>query len=272
MRKIGVILCSKSKQDYACEAWKMYQPSVLFSARQTFIDMFYDEWYINTSKYGFMKPTKEIEPYDSWYISKTSKNSQLKNNPNILTRDMIDNWLDKIKEQFPNRDEIELHCHLSADYYKELSKIFPNTIYIKPQVSFTSTAWKYIDACKMALNGSTLEECNTFISEKVKRTRPKEEKKWFYHLDGRKFFGNAYDMSKTFTETDNGCMYGLSMGTTQMSHGWVIKKELLPFIKKYPSGTYRLMGGKSKVNRAGQRMNIREEILKLNERLISSSL
>jgi hypothetical protein len=51
-----------------------------------------------------------------------------------------------------------------------------------------------------------------------------------------------------------------------MSHGWVIKKELLPFIKKYPSGTYRLMGGKSKVSRVGQRMNIREEIKKYNER------
>jgi hypothetical protein len=68
-------------------------------------------------------------------------------------------------------------------------------------------------------------------------------------------------MSKTFPETDNGCMYGLSMGTTQMSHGWVIDESLLPYIKKYDSGIYRLTNGKSKLNREGQRMNIREEII-----------
>jgi hypothetical protein len=266
MRKIGVILCSKSKHDYACEAGQMYQTSVLFSARQVFMDMVYDEWYINTSKYGFMKPTMKIEPYDSWYINKTSKNSQLKNNPNILTRDMIDEWLRKVKSQFPNPNEIELHCHLSLNYYKELSKIFPNIVYVKPEVSFTSTAWKYVDACKMLTKGATLDECLEFINKRTKRSRPKETKKWFYHVDGRTFFGNGYDISKEFTEIDNGCMYGLSMGTTQMSHGWVINKDLLPYIQKYPSGRYRLTDGKAKTSRVGQRMNIREEINKYQER------
>jgi len=266
MKKIGVILCTKSKYDYACTAAEMYQPSVLFSARQTFMDTMYDEWYINTSKYGFMKPEMEIEPYDSWYIGKTSKNSQLKNNPNILTREMIDEWLRKVSSQFPNPEEVELHAHISSAYVKELKKIFPNLIYIKPEVSFTSTAWKYVDATKMALNGSTLDECLEFLNKRVKKTRPKEEKKWFYHVDGREYYGNAYDMSKNFPETDNGCMYGLSMGTTQMSHGWVINKDLLPYVKTYPSGRYRLTNGKSKLNREGQRMGIREEIEKYNER------
>jgi hypothetical protein len=266
MKKIGVILCSKAKHDYACEAGQMYQPSVLFSARQTFMDMVYDEWYINTSKYGFMKPTMWIEPYDSWYIGKTSKNSQLKNNPNILTREMIDEWLRKVKSQISNPEEVELHCHMSQAYVKELKKIFPNVVYIKPEVSFTTTAWKYVDACEMLINGATLNECLDFLNKRVKRSRPKETKKWFYHVDGREYYGNAYDMSKNFPETDNGCMYGLSMGTTQMSHGWVINKDLLPYIKTYPSGRYRLTNGKSKLNREGQRMNIREEIEKYNER------
>ena len=266
MRKVGVILCTKSKHDYACTAAEMYQPSVMFSARQSFMDMMYDEWYINTSKYGFMKPEMWIEPYDSWYISKTSKNSQLKNNPNILTREMIDEWLRKVKSQFPNPEEVELHCHLSMDYVKELKKVFPNVVYIKPEVSFTATAWKYVDACKMALNGATLDECLEFLNTKTKRRRPKETKKWFYHVDGRRYYGNAYDMSKQFPEVDNGCMYGLSMGTTQMSHGWVINEDLLQYIKIYPSGRYRLTNGKSKTNREGQRMGIREEIIKLNER------
>lgn len=268
MRTIAVILCSKSKVNYACEAWQMYQPSVLFSARQAFMDTFYDEWYINTSKYGFMEPEMFIEPYDSWYIQKTSKNSQLKNNPNILTDEMIDEWLRKVKSQFPNPEEIELHCHLSQSYVKYLSKIFPNIVYIKPEVSFTATAWKYVDACNMALEGSTLDECLKFLNTKAKKQRPKETKKMFYHIDGREFFGNAYDITKQYDELDNGCMYGLSMGTTQMSHGWVIDKDLLPYIKKYPSGTYRLARGLSRTNRDGQRMNIREGIKKVNERVM----
>jgi hypothetical protein len=146
---------------------------------------------------------------------------------------------------------------LSGNYVKELSKVFPNIVYIKPQVSFTSTAWKYVDACKMYLNGATLAECNAFISEKAIATRPKETKKWFYHLDGREFYGNAYDITKLYTELDNGCMYGLSMGTTQMSHGWVVNNALLASIKHYPlSNTYRLEKGLSRVNRHGQRMDI----------------
>jgi hypothetical protein len=257
MKKIAVILCSKSKQDYECSVREMYCSSVLFRAREYFMDLCYDEWYVNTSKYGFMSPDKVIEPYDSWYITKTSSNSQLKNNPNILTRDMINTWLDKVRQQFPNPEEIELHCHISGNYVKELSKVFPNIVYIKPQVSFTSTAWKYVDACKMYLNGATLAECNAFISEKAIATRPKETKKWFYHLDGREFYGNAYDITKLYTELDNGCMYGLSMGTTQMSHGWVVNNALLASIKHYPlSNTYRLEKGLSRINRQGQRMDI----------------
>lgn len=262
MQVIGVILCSKSKQNYICSVRKMYNCSVLFRAREKFMDLAYPEWYVNTSKYGFMSPDLIIEPYDSWYISKTSKNSQLKNNPNILTRGMIDTWLDKLRIQFPDTTDIELHCHLSSHYVNELKKVFQNIVYIKPQVSFTSTAWKYVDACQMYKNGATLEECNKFISEKTPRQRPPETKKWFYHMDDREFYGNAYDMSKTFSEVDNGCIYGLSMGTIKMSHGWVIDKLLLPYVSKQ-NNRYRLPKGMNKVNRDGQRMNIDKVLMSI---------
>lgn len=64
-KRIGVILCSKSKQDYACSVREMYDNSVSFKARAMFMDLVYDEWYVNTSKYGFMSPDMVIEPYDS---------------------------------------------------------------------------------------------------------------------------------------------------------------------------------------------------------------
>ena len=247
MRKIGVILCSKSKQDYPCSVREMYCSSVLFRAREYFMDLAYDEWYVNTSKYGFMKPDMKIEPYNGWYLKKMSKNGQLKNNNNVLTQEMVDTWLDRVSKQFPNPEEIELHAHMSQVYVKELSKIFPNIVYIKPEISFTSTAWKYVDACKMLLQGNTLNECLKFLNTKKLRTRPKEQIK-----------GKAWDLSKKYN-IDNGSCYGLSMGSYNMVHGWVTDKKLLDKIKYYPtSNIYRLQKGYSKVNRQGQRMNIHE--------------
>ena len=258
MRKVGVILCSKSKQDYACSVREMYCSSIVFRAREYFMDLFYDEWYVNTSKYGFMKPEMEIEPYEGWYLQQMSKNGQLKNNNNVLTREMIDEWLRKVRSQFPNPEEIELHCHMSQTYVKELKKIFPNIVYIKPEVSFTATAWKYVDACKMMLNGSTLEECLDFLNKQTKRTRPKETEKTFYHYNGSVYKGKAWDLSNKHN-IDNGSCYGLSMGTYNMAYGWVIDETLLDKIKYYPnSNTYRLQKGYSKTNRKGQRMNIQD--------------
>ena len=256
MRIVAVTLCAQHKQDYTCSVREMYCGSVLFRAREYFIDLAYDEWYVNTSKYGFMSPDKIIEPYDSWYLKKMSSNGQLKNNGNVLTRDMIDAWLDKVRLQFPNPEQVELHCHLSKEYCDELSKIFPNVVYIKPQLNFTTTAWKYVDACKMYLNGDTLDECNSFISEKAISTRPKETEKTFYHYNGDVYVGKAWDLSKKYN-IDNGSCYGLSMGTYQIAHGWVVNNALLTSITHYPtSNTYRLAKGLSRVNRQGQRMDI----------------
>ena len=266
MRKVGVILCSKSKQDYACEAAEMYQTSVLFSSQQAFMDAVYDEWYINTSKYGFMEPTKWIEPYDSWYIKKTSKTSQLANNPNVLTDEMVNEWVDKVSKQFDNKEEIELHCHLSFSYYKKLSEIFPNTRWFKPQAgSYANTAWKYVDSHKLLMEGKPLEEVFNFLVEPTPKKRQPEGKKWFYHYDGREYYGNAYEMSKKYN-IDNGNIYSVSMGTTLISEGWVTDKELLPYIKSFPSGRFRLNKGHNKTTNKPKREGLREEIIKLNER------
>jgi hypothetical protein len=267
MKKIAVILCSKSKQDYTCEVAEMYNTSMLFSAQQSFMDAVYDEWYVNTSKYGFMSPDKVIEPYDSWYIKKTSKTSQLANNPNILTEKMVNTWLELVKLQFPNRNEIELHCHISREYYNKLATIFPNTKWFKPQTgSYALTAWKYVDAHKMLLEGKSIDEAFTFINTKTPKKRAPELKKWFYHYDGTKFYGNAYDMSKHF-KIDNGNIYSVSMGTTLISEGWVADELLLPYIKYFPkTQRYRLNKGHNKTTNDRNRIGLKEEIDELNER------
>ena len=41
MERIGVILCSKSKQDYPCSVREMYDVSISFKARRIFMDLVY---------------------------------------------------------------------------------------------------------------------------------------------------------------------------------------------------------------------------------------
>ncbi len=233
MRRVGVILCSKSKQDYACNVREMYDGSISFKARRIFMDMAYDEWYVMSGNHGFMEPSMEIEPYENSFIKK------LRVAPSrVVSQDEITRWRNIIDSQFNDKD-FELHCHISHPHYVEFSKIFPNTKYIKPQLNMTTTAWQYHDATEMLMTGSTLEECLDFIQKPFKIKRPKETKKWFYHPTHGEFYGNAWDLSKTYN-IDNGSCYGLSMGVDAIAYGWVLNKELLPLVYQTPKGYYRL--------------------------------
>ena len=257
-RRIGVILCSKSKQDYTCSVREMYDCSISFKARRIFMDLAYDEWYVNTTSKGFMEPSMVIEPYDSWYIQEAR---MMKGN--IVTNEMIDEWLEKLKQQFPNRDEIQLDCHLSFPYYKKLKTIFPNIRYIKPQQNFTVTAWRYHDATKMFLEGKSLEECILKIEEPWVKPRPAETEKWFYHVSGDKFYGKAWGLASKYS-IDNGSCYGLSMGTNDITYGWVIDESLVKHIYTTKGGQYRLPKYLKKAPTYFKRAGLREALNNLN--------
>jgi hypothetical protein len=131
-----------------------------------------------------------IEPYSGGYIKET----RVVWDENILTDDVIDEWVEKLKQQFPNRDEIQLDCHLSLPYYNKLKKIFPNIVHIRPQRTFPDTAWRYVDASNMFLEGKSREECNTFIDERIIKEKNREIPIWFYHPEHEPFFGTSYHL------------------------------------------------------------------------------
>lgn len=259
MRKIGVILCSKSKQDYSCNVREMYDCSISFKARRIFMDLAYDEWYVNTTSKGFMEPSLIIEPYDSWYIQEAR---MMKGN--IVTNKMINEWVEKLKLQFPNRDEIQLDCHLSLPYYNHLKSIFPNTRYIKPQQNFTITAWRYHDATEMLLQGKSLDECIDFIEKPWIKPRPTETEKWFYHYNGDKFYGKAWGLATKYN-IDNGSCYGLSMGTNDITYGWVIDESLVEHIYITPAGQYRIPKEYKKPKSYQKRGGLRESLEELEQ-------
>ena len=54
MRRIALISCSKSKQNYPCPARELYAPSQLFSLSYQYAKKVADEVYILSARYGLL--------------------------------------------------------------------------------------------------------------------------------------------------------------------------------------------------------------------------
>ena len=260
MKKIGVILCSQTKKNYKCDVRQMYNDSQSFRARRIFMDFVYDEWYVNTSKYGFMEPSFVVEPYDSWYISANNT----RNRANTLTDEMISDWLERVKHQFPNRDEIQLDCHLSLPYYNRLKTIFPNITYHKQHRVLNKTAWRYYDAIMLMLNGGTLNDAFELLNEPEPKPKRTETEKWFYHVNGDKYFGKSGGLSKKYGINDLN-IWSVAMGDTLQTQGWTTDESLLEHITITDSGRYMLPRGIAKKNENQDRGDIKPHLDKLEK-------
>ena len=69
---IVFVACSKSKLHYACEAQKIYTPSAIFKKRMTYAKNLTDKIYILSAKYGLLKPTDWVEPYNRFLGAESS--------------------------------------------------------------------------------------------------------------------------------------------------------------------------------------------------------
>ena len=236
MKKVGVIACAKKKQDFPCEAWKMYDKSQQFKAQRIFMDCVFDEWYIISAKHGFMEPNKFIEPYDAYL----GDNNRIPNTQ-ALTQDKIDEWVELIDKQFPNKEEIELHCHMSTMYFKYISKIFPNTIHIKPKQQQNLTAKYYTQATENYMGEVGL---NTIYDVLNKPHKVHEQPRWWYHNEHGEVYGTQGTISCKYGVNQGGLHHMIS-GHSLHIKGWVIDKSLLKDIHKSPSGRYSYKGEKT---------------------------
>jgi hypothetical protein len=64
MKSLGLISCTKKKQNYPCKASEMYSASDLFRKPYAYCTKKYDQVAILSAKYGLLLPEDEIEPYD----------------------------------------------------------------------------------------------------------------------------------------------------------------------------------------------------------------
>lgn len=93
MKTLGLISCTKSKQDYPCKASEMYQPSDLFRKAYAYAVRNYDFVAILSAKYGLLFPDDKIEPYD---LTLNNMKSQQRKE-----------WAEKVFNQMQNRLKLE---------------------------------------------------------------------------------------------------------------------------------------------------------------------
>jgi hypothetical protein len=64
LKSLGLVSCTKRKQNYPCKASEMYLPSNLFSKAYAYCKRNYDQVAILSAKYGLLLPNDEIRPYN----------------------------------------------------------------------------------------------------------------------------------------------------------------------------------------------------------------
>lgn len=62
--RLGLVSCTKKKQNFKCKAAEMYMPSALFKGAYQYAVKTYDIVAILSAKYGLLMPEDEIEPYN----------------------------------------------------------------------------------------------------------------------------------------------------------------------------------------------------------------
>jgi hypothetical protein len=117
--KLGLISCSKQKQDYPCTAYEMYSKSDLFRKAYKYCQKTYGDTMILSAKYGLLITAADIRPYNVTLNEKTPQERKV--------------WADLVYKQILSYIQAlnvtELYFHAGRNYRNllipRLSKIIP---------------------------------------------------------------------------------------------------------------------------------------------------
>jgi len=107
MKKVGLISCSKKKQDKGGPAHRLYSASTLFSKAYAYAQANYDVIYILSAKHGLIIPEMWIEPYDQM-LAKMKSDDRVKWGREIV----------RVLNLRYSRDEVEFYFHAGMLYRK----------------------------------------------------------------------------------------------------------------------------------------------------------
>jgi hypothetical protein len=107
---LGLISCTKKKQNYRCKASEMYSASNLFRKAYAYCTKKYDNVAILSAKYGLLLPDEEIEPYNVTL--------------NDMSIDQVKKWSDQVFQQFLVKIELnglgKVYFHTGKRYRQYL--------------------------------------------------------------------------------------------------------------------------------------------------------
>ena len=114
--RLGLISCTRSKQNRRCKASEMYAPSSLFRAAYNYVTKNYDAVAILSAKYGLLLPDDEIEPYELTLKTMTNQQRKL--------------WAEKVVNQLEKRIGLqkikECYFHTGKEYREHLIPLLQN--------------------------------------------------------------------------------------------------------------------------------------------------
>jgi hypothetical protein len=178
--RIAILGCKASKQDYECPADEMYSKGWIYRAQRDFISRVYNAYYIFSSEYGVIEPTRVIQPYNTTLYGKMT----------IKQAPQADNSIILQAAKTINKIEGEIDLHMSNLYYQKLKPHLTRDVnHIKQQVAFGSTKEVYTEALQM-YNGGNLDQCLIHL-QTTKPSKYNEQSKWFTHLTFGDFYGKA---------------------------------------------------------------------------------
>ena len=113
-KTLGLISCTKAKQNYPCEASEMYSVSYLFEKAYQYCNKTYDNVGILSAKYGFVLPSDKIAPYDITL--------------NSMSSNQREDWAEKVFEQMQTRLNLSSYkivfFHAGKNYREYLTEKF----------------------------------------------------------------------------------------------------------------------------------------------------
>lgn len=213
MNRIAIIGCKASKQNYECSADEMYSKSWVYRVQRDFISRVYNEYYIFSSEYGVIEPTRVIQPYNTTLYGKMT----------IKQAPQADNSIILQAAKTINEMEGKIDLHMSNPYYQKLKPYLTKEVrHIKQQKAFGANKDAYVEGLEM-YNGDNIEECLTHI-QKQRPSKYNEQPKWFTHPEYGDFYGKASQLKKAFpNHVDEGTAYQLSTYRVPQHKGWTIK-------------------------------------------------
>ena len=108
MKTLGLISCTKRKQDHRCKASDMYSASDLFRKAYVYCTKKYDNVAILSAKYGLLLPHDEIEPYDLALNDMSSEEREA--------------WAERVFKQMKSRlnlKDLDKVCFHAGENYRE---------------------------------------------------------------------------------------------------------------------------------------------------------